>query len=254
MFSAAAFAAILFASCQPPQASDAKPQKEKTMSKVLIVVTSHDQLGQTGQKTGAYLAEITHPYDVFTNAGVAVEFVSPKGGKITLDGVNRDDPINRAFLDDPKRMALLDTTKKPSEIDSTNYDAIFYAGGHGTMWDFPDNIELARIATTIYERGGVVSAVCHGPAGLVNVKLSDGKYLVAGHEVAAFTNEEEAAAGKTQIVPFLLETKLFERGAKVKTAEKFTANVVVSGRLVTGQNPASAAGVAESLVKLLPKR
>lgn len=116
---------------------------------------------------------------------------------------------------------------------------------------FPDNAELARIATAIYEQGGVVGAVCHGPAGLVNIKLSNGQYLVADKTVSSFTNEEEAAVGLTEVVPFLLESKLIERGATVDKAPNFQAKVVVSDRLVTGQNPASAMGVAERMVELL---
>jgi putative intracellular protease/amidase len=246
-----ALAALLFV--EPVFAGDPL-KKEKAMHKVLIVLTSHDRLGDTGKKTGAYLPEITHPYEVFTKAGVAVEFVSPKGGRVPLDGVDLDDPINKTFLDDPKRMGLLENTAKASGVDPKGYAAVFYAGGHGTMWDFPDDPSLAAIAAAVYDRGGVVGAVCHGPAGLVNVKLAGGQYLVAGKRVAAFTNEEEAAVEKSKIVPFLLETKLTERGAEVKTAAKFTRNVVTSERLVTGQNPASAAGVAEEMVKLLQTR
>jgi putative intracellular protease/amidase len=129
--------------------------------------------------------------------------------------------------------------------------AIFYAGGHGTMWDFPDNAQLASIAASIYERGGVVAAVCHGPSGLVNIRLSDGKYLVDGKEVSGFTNEEEKAMGLTDIVPFLLEDKLKSRGAKYSKAAAFQKHVVVSDRLVTGQNPQSASGVGDGIAKLL---
>jgi putative intracellular protease/amidase len=132
-----------------------------------------------------------------------------------------------------------------------DYAAIFYAGGHGTMWDFADHPELARMGGAIYDRGGVVGAVCHGPAGLVNIKLADGTYLVAGKNVAAFTNEEESAVKLEKVVPFSLQDKLVERGAKHQAAPKFDAKVVVDGRLVTGQNPASATGVGEEMVKLL---
>ncbi len=234
----------------------AHQKQEDTMQdkKILIVVTSHDTLGNTGRKTGFYLSEVTHPYEEFTRAGYDVDFVSPKGGKAPMDGVKLEDPINKAFLDDPKKVEQVENTLTPSQVDPKQYDAIFYAGGHGTMWDFPNNEKLAQIATAIYEQGGVVGAVCHGPAGLVNIKLSNGKYLVAGKTVTSFTNEEEAAVELTKVVPFLLESKLQEQGAKFTKAPNFQAHVVESDRLVTGQNPASAAGVAEEMVDLLMEK
>lgn len=218
---------------------------------ILIAVTSHDQKGETGEKTGAYLAEVAHPYATFRAAGFEVDFVSPQGGEVPLDGVDRRDPVNAAFLDDAQAMAKLHTSKRPDTVEPQRYAAIFYAGGHGTMWDFPNDESLARQGAAIYERGGVVAAVCHGPAALVNLKLSNGEYLVKGKDVAAFTNEEERAVGLDQVVPFLLADKLVERGARHKPANKWQAQVVVSERLVTGQNPASASGVAEAVVKLL---
>jgi putative intracellular protease/amidase len=221
------------------------------MSRVLFVLTSHDLLGNTGKETGFYLPEVTHPYHVFEQSGLEVEFVSPKGGKAPMIGVDLQDPLNQAFLDDPKKVAQVENTLIPSEIEPTRYDAIFYAGGHGTMWDFPNHEQLAQIAATIYEQGGVVGAVCHGSAGLVNIKLSDGSNLVAGKRVAAFTNEEEVAVGLEAVVPFLLESTLLDRGATHTKAANFQAHVEVSDRLVTGQNPASAAGVAEQMVNLL---
>jgi putative intracellular protease/amidase len=221
------------------------------MPRVLFVLTSHDRLGDTGKETGFYLPEVTHPYYVFEQAGIEVEFVSPQGGKAPMIGVDLQDPLNQAFLDNPKTVDQVENTLSPSEIDLTRYDAIFYAGGHGTMWDFPHQEQLAQLAASLYEQGGVVGAVCHGPAGLVNVKLSDGSYLVAGKRVAAFTNEEEIAVGLETVVPFLLESTLIARGATHTKADNFQAHVEVSDRLVTGQNPASAAGVAEQMVSLL---
>ncbi|MCU0683528.1 MAG: type 1 glutamine amidotransferase domain-containing protein [Polyangiaceae bacterium] len=219
--------------------------------RALIIVTNHDRKGDTGKPTGAYLAEITHPHEALRAAGITVDFASPKGGRVPLDGVDRSDPANAAFLDDEALVARLHRSLRPDQIDPSNYDAIFYAGGHGTMWDFPDDLGLARVAAAIYERGGVVAAVCHGPAGLVNVKLSSGEWLVAGQDVAAFTNDEERAVGLAEVVPFLLADRLVERGARHHPAPNFQANVVVSGRLVTGQNPASARGVGEAVAKLL---
>ncbi len=225
-----------------------------TSQKVLIVLTSHDTLGDTGKETGFYLPEVTHPLDAFTKAGLTVDFVSPKGGKAPMVGVDLEDPLNKAFLDDSEQVARVENTLNPAQIDPAEYGAIFYAGGHGTMWDFADNQELAAIAAAIYEAGGVVGAVCHGPAALVNLKLSDGAYLVANKTVAAFTNEEEAAVGLTDIVPFLLEAKLIERGANFTKVANFQVCVVECDRLVTGQNPASAAGVGEKMVELIQNK
>jgi putative intracellular protease/amidase len=219
--------------------------------KILVVLTSHDTLGNTGKETGFYLPEVSHPVAVFDRAGLTVEYVSPKGGKAPMIGIDRDDPLNVAFLENPGKMAQVENTLRPAEVNPADYAAIFYAGGHGTMWDFPENAELAAIATQIYEQGGVVGAVCHGPAALVNIQLNHGEYLVNGKTVSTFTNGEEAAVGLTEVVPFLLEDKLAERGATIVKADNFQAQVSVSDRLVTGQNPASAAGVGEKIVALL---
>jgi putative intracellular protease/amidase len=218
--------------------------------KILIVLTSHDDLGGTG-KTGFYVSETAYPWQVFSEAGYEVDLASPQGGEPPQDGADRTDPVQKAFLDDAEMSRKLARTLRPEDVDPEDYAAIFYAGGHGTMWDFPDNIGLAGIARDIYEAGGVVSAVCHGPAALVNITLSDGTYLVAGKEVSAFTNEEEAAVGLTGVVPFLLQTALEERGAKHVGGPNFQPQVAVSGRLVTGQNPASAGPVAEKVVTVL---
>jgi putative intracellular protease/amidase len=221
------------------------------INKILIALTSHDRLGDTGRSTGFYLPEAAHPWKVFTDAGYDVDLVSVRGGKPPVDGADTSDPIQRAFLDDAKIAAQLAATPRPQDIDAADYDAILYVGGHGTMWDFPDDQVLAGLARDIYEADGVVAAVCHGPAGLVNIALSDGTHLVDGKNVAAFTNGEEAAVGLTDVVPFLLQSALEERGAKHTGAPDFEAHVVVDGRLVTGQNPASATGVAEAVVKTL---
>lgn len=225
----------------------------KRGKKILIAVTSHDQLGDTGKKTGAYLSEVAHPVAVFEEAGYEVDFVSPKGGRPPLDGTDKPDAVGKAFMESEAIGAKLEATKKPDEVDAGAYCAIFYAGGHGTMWDFADDKGLAGIARDIYEGGGVVSAVCHGPSALVNITLSDGSYLVAGKEVAAFTNEEEKAVGLENVVPFLLADELEKRGAVHKPAGKWQAHAITSGRLVTGQNPASAAPVAKHVLAALDK-
>jgi putative intracellular protease/amidase len=217
------------------------------MTRVLIALTSHGELGDTGRSTGFYVSEAAHPWAVFTDAGYQVDLVSVAGGRPPVDGQDDTDPDQRAFL----AAATLGTTHQPAELDAADYDAVFFAGGHGTMWDFPDATGLAQLAAGIYEGGGVVAAVCHGPSALVNLRLSDGSYLVDGKRVAAFTNQEEAAVGLTEVVPFLLADALTAHGAIHVPAPDFTEQVVVDGRLVTGQNPASARGCAEQVVKLL---
>lgn len=225
------------------------------MPRILFVLTSHDRKGPVdaaeAAPSGFYLSEVTHPHKVLTEAGYAVDFVSPKGGKTHVDGFDLDDPVNAAFWNDAALRSATETTLAPSQVDPDAYAAVFYAGGHAAMWDLPGNAELAAIAARIYERGGVVAAVCHGPAGLMNLKLSDGRYLVAGKDVSAFTNDEERAVGLYDTVPFLLADALQERGARHVPAPNFQAQVVVSDRLVTGQNPASAKRVAEAMLRLL---
>jgi putative intracellular protease/amidase len=218
---------------------------------LLMVLTSHAELGDTGKPTGFFLGELTHPLEVFEKAGVPVELASIKGGQPPVDGLDLDDPVNARYWNDPEFRAKLSATKRLADVNPNDYAGVYFSGGHGTMWDFPDDEAVHKTARGMYEAGAPVGAVCHGPAALVNVKLSDGSYLVAGKEVSAFTNDEEEKVGLTKVVPFLLATKLEERGAKHLPAPDFEKQVVVSGRLVTGQNPASAAGVAEKMVEIL---
>jgi putative intracellular protease/amidase len=225
--------------------------QEGPMPKVLFVLSSHATLGSTGKETGWYLPEAAHPHAVLTAAGIEVDFASIQGGAPPMIGEDLSDEVQRAFLDTPDTADAVRNTMPVDQVDAADYDAILLVGGHGTMWDFPDDQALARLIAEIFDRGGAVSAVCHGPAGLVNVKLSDGTHLVAGRRVAAFTDEEEEAVGMTDVVPFLLESTLRERGALHAGAETFQPKVEVDGRLVTGQNPASAAPMAEALVGVL---
>lgn len=228
--------------------------KTSKMKKILFVVTSHDKKGNTGESTGYYLGEVSHPWEVLHNAGYEIDFVSPKGGKAPVDGFNLEDPINKKFWENTKYRAKIESTMKPSEVKPEEYVAIFYAGGHGAMWDFAENTELAKIAAKIYENNGIVSAVCHGPAGLVNIKLNTGKYLVDGKKINAFSNEEEVAVGLEKVVPFLLETQLIERGAKFEKSGLWQKHVVTDQRVVTGQNPQSAEGVGEAVLAELKKQ
>ncbi|MEM8737400.1 MAG: type 1 glutamine amidotransferase domain-containing protein [Planctomycetota bacterium] len=220
---------------------------------IAIVLTNHGELGDTGVSTGFYLSEASHPWQAFTDAGYEVVFVSPEGGPAPIDpkSLSREDPANAAFLDTlPVSDGALPTARIAG-ISSASFAAVFVAGGHGTMWDLPDHLPLQDLLSKVYGQGGVVAAVCHGPAALVNVRLEDGRYLVAGRRVAAFTDDEEAAVELVDVVPFLLESTLRERGAVMVPGPDFQANVVVSDRLVTGQNPASAQGAADAVLELL---
>ncbi len=228
-------------------------KNKKMEKKILFVVTSHAEKGNTGEKTGYYLGEVSHTWEVLKNAGYEIDFVSPKGGTPPVDGLNLDDATNKLFWEDAKYRAKIDNSMKPSDVKPSDYVAIYYAGGHGTMWDFPENTEIATIATQIYENNGVVGAVCHGPAGLVNIKLSNGKYLVDGKKVNSFTNEEEIAVKLENVVPFMLEATLISRGAKFEKSGMWQEHVTVDQRLVTGQNPQSAKGVGEAILSELKK-
>lgn len=223
------------------------------MKKILCVVTSNNVKGATGIPTGFWLSELTHPMAKFETAGYETVIASIKGGKPPIDPVslNFDDAVNKKFWDDEKFQNKLANSLKLDEVDAKDYAAIFFAGGHGVMWDFADSAAIDKVTREIYETGGVVSAVCHGPAALVNVKLSNGEYLVSGKNLTAFTNSEEDEAQGTAIVPFMLETELKNHGAKHHAAANWSNNVVVDGRLVTGQNPASASSVGDEVIKIL---
>ncbi len=230
------------------------------MAKVLIVLTSHNRLGETGRATGFYFDEMAVPYYALIDAGHDVDIASIKGGPTAHDPDSvKSDPAQRPrsvqrFLTDPAAMAKLSATQAIDAIDAILYDAVFLPGGHGTMYDFPASEALAKVVGGIYGQGGVVAAVCHGPAGLVNAKRADGQPLVAGLRVNSFTNAEEAAAGLIDVMPFLLESRLKALGGRFEGAANFTAKAVRDGRLITGQNPMSAESVAHHLVEALNKQ
>ena len=207
--------------------------------RILFVVTSHSQKGNTGAQTGYFLSEVSHPWAVLHDAGYSIDFVSPQGGNPPVDAFNLKDSVNNRFWHDRPTHMKLTHSRTPAEVDPKQYLAIFYAGGHGAMWDFPGDSRLAAIAGMIYDQGGIVSAVCHGPAGLIHVKLANGRYLISGKKVSGFTDQEEKARHLEKVVPFLLEDKLKQRGGIFEQSAPFTQHIAVDGRLITGQNPAS---------------
>jgi putative intracellular protease/amidase len=223
-----------------------------TPKRILMIVTSHAQLGSTSTKTGFWLEELAAPYLEFEREGIELDIASPAGGNPPADPKSASDPTPavRAFLDDAQASAKLASTLRLADVTAP-YDAYFVVGGHGAMWDLSQDAALSALLARAYERGSVVAAVCHGPAALVNVKLADGRYLVEGKRVAAFTNAEETAVGLAGVVPFALESKLKERGAKHEAAPMWSAFAVRDGNLVTGQNPASSVAVAKATLEAL---
>ena len=231
-----------------------KLRAEDSKGQILIVVTNHAKM-PNGDATGFWLSEVSHPWASFTKAGFTVDFASPTGGNAPIDPRSKDlsDPDNIRFLETKGSLESLSNTPAIKGLNAEDYRAIFFAGGHGTMWDFPEAPGLSALAGRIYSNKGVIAAVCHGPAALVNLKLPDGTLLIQGKKVTGFTNTEEEAVGLTKSVPFLLENKLKTQGALYQSGPDFKAFTVSSERLVTGQNPASAGPTAEAVIKLLKK-
>ncbi len=219
------------------------------MKKVLLVLTSAHEIA--GNPTGYTLSEAAHPWKVFRDAGHVVDFASIKGGTPPVDPNSRRDEITELFEEDEAVKAGLHNTAKVEFVEADQYDAIYLVGGHGTMVDFRGNEHLGRLVRAVADAGAVVSAVCHGPAGLLDVELANGLRLVEGRKVSAFTDSEEERLGRTDVMPFLLSSELEAQGANLVQAEDWEECVSVDDLLVTGQNPASAAGVAKEVVKIL---
>jgi putative intracellular protease/amidase len=223
--------------------------------KILIVLTSHDQLGNTGKKTGFWLEEFTTPYYILKDAGAAIALTSPKGGEPPIDPIS-DRPENhtlstKRFHADPAAQAELANTKALAQVSAEDFDGVFYPGGHGPMWDMPNNTESIALIEAFNKAGKPIVAVCHGPTALVNVRGKECDYMIRGKHVTGFSNEEEDDVGCSEIVPFLLEDGLKERGAVFSKTDNWAPYVKVDGQLITGQNPASAGPAAEMLLKLL---
>ena len=222
--------------------------------KIVMVLTSHDQLGNTGRKTGFWLEEFAAPYFVFRDAGVQLTLASPKGGQPPIDPKsdlpeNQTDAMAR-FKKDPAAQQALSQTIKLADVKAEDYDSIFYVGGHGPMWDLADNPVSIALIESFYNAGKPVAAVCHSPAVFHKVTYK-GAPLVKGKRVTGFTNGEEAAVQLTHVVPFLVEDELKRVGGRYEKAADWQSFVVVDGRLLTGQNPASSTAAAQALLKLV---
>ncbi|HMK90181.1 MAG TPA: type 1 glutamine amidotransferase domain-containing protein [Methylocystis sp.] len=223
--------------------------------KVLMVLTSHDQLGSTGRKTGFWLEELAAPYYVFKEAGAEVTFASPKGGRPPLDPKSNEPEfrteLTLRFEKDLGAEAELDRTVRLDSVQQQSFDTVFYPGGHGPMWDLADNKDSAKLLESFLAAGKPIAVVCHSTAALRHVKAADGKLLVEGKEVTGFTNGEEEAVGLTKVVPFLVEDEMLKLGAIFSKKANWSVHVVRDGSLVTGQNPASSGPAAKALLGML---
>jgi len=225
--------------------------------KVLIVLTSHSELGNTGHKTGFWIEEFATPYYTLKDAGASIVLASPKGGQPPIDPksaepANQTEATDRFNADDALKSALSHTLKL-SEVSADDFDAVFYPGGHGPLWDLTKDKDSIKLIEAFWKSKKPVAAVCHAPSVLLNVKDENGQDLVKGKNVTGFTNTEEAAVQLTEIVPFLLEDELKNKGGIYSKKADWASHVVTDGLLITGQNPASSKEVAAQLLTLLKK-
>ncbi|WP_300559827.1 type 1 glutamine amidotransferase domain-containing protein [Companilactobacillus sp.] len=224
------------------------------MTKILVVLTNTTRYHGTTDPTGLWLGEATEFVDEVTKAGFDVDYVSPKGGFVPLDPRSMkyvaESDMKIYESSDFQNRALMNSMN-PSQIDSKEYAAIYYTGGHGVMWDFPNNSELQKITMDIYNQGGYVTSVCHGIAGLLNVKTAKGEYLIKGKEITGFTTSEEILANKRKVVPFLNQKVASDHGAIFRKKRAYKSYAVQDGQLITGQNPFSARAVGKMLVHQL---
>lgn len=226
--------------------------------KVLMVLTSHDQLGDTGRKTGFWLEELAAPYYAFKDAGAEIVLASPKGGQPPLDPKSNEPnfqtDLTRRFEADAAANAQLASTLRLDSVKADDFDAVFYPGGHGPMWDLPENPNSIKLIEAFLAAGKPIALVCHASGALRNVKTPDGRPLVEGKKVTGFTNSEEAAVGLAKVVPFLVEDALKSERAKFEKAGDWLPFVTTDGLLITGQNPASSGPAAQALIEALNRK
>ena len=222
------------------------------MTKILIPVTNHATLGTTDQENGTYAPELTHALHVFLAAGIEYDIASIKGGKAPLYGTDMpDDSVNDAILNNEAFQNSINNTIPVSQLNIDDYDAVYYPGGFGLLSDLATNTDFAKLSAKHYEDGGILSAVCHGPAGLLPITLSNGEKLLATKSVTGFTREEEVDFGTIDDIPFLLEESLTRNAARFNKIQPWGSFVIEDDRVITGQNPTSAHAVGEAVVKLL---
>lgn len=223
--------------------------------KILIVLTSHSQLGDTGEKTGFWIEEFAAPYYVLKDAGAEIVLASPQGGQPPIDPKSEapesQTEATKRFDKDEELKALLGNTRKLSEVSADEFDAVFYPGGHGPLWDLTNDPNSIKLIESFWKANKPVAAVCHAPSVLLNAKDSSGEPLVKGKKVTGFTNTEEEAVQLTNVVPFLLENELKNKGGIYSKKEDWASYTVKDGQLITGQNPASSEAAAKELLKML---
>jgi putative intracellular protease/amidase len=222
---------------------------------ILIVLTSHDKLGNTEEKTGFWLEEFASPYYTLLDAGANITLATPKGGKPPLDPKSDAPDIQtestKRFKADEKANEALANTVKLSSVKESDFDAVMYPGGHGPLWDLTNDLDSIALIKAFVEADKPVASVCHAPSVLLNVKLSNGEYLVKGKKVTGFSNTEEEAVQLIDVVPFLLEDALQAKGATYSKVADWNSYAITDGKLITGQNPGSSEAVAKELLKLL---
>lgn len=237
--------------------NEAIAQNSKS-KKILFVLTSHNKLGNTGKPTGFWIEEFATPYYFFTDKGFIVEVATPQGGQAPIDPKSNETGFQTAatkrYFNDESTQRVLAQTMKLNAVKHTDYLAIFYPGGHGPMWDLAQDANSINLINQFYESNRPVAFVCHGPAALVNVKTKNGKYLIEGKRLTSFCNTEEDAVQLSTIVPFSLESKLTERGAKYVKGADWGSFTVEDGNLITGQNPQSSEAVAQKLLVQINKK
>lgn len=221
---------------------------------VLIILTNSRFIGDTQKETGFHFSEFTHPYEFFKSHGYEVTVASPNGGECFIISPHPEDKINATFFNSPEKMKVVKETVKLGDLLGSNFDAIFVAGGHGTMFDLPGDKALEDIINDVMLKGGVLGAVCHGPAAFVGVKDKNGKYIVGGKKINSFTNVEEKSTPFYSDMPFLLESKLIEQGAKFESSEPRQSHLAVDSNIVSGQNPESIELVVGAIHALLQGR
>jgi putative intracellular protease/amidase len=247
---------LLALASAPAKAFATESQQAARQSRVLVVMTNHAQYPNRPDTTGLWLTELTHFYEVFHQAGIEMDFASPKGGNVPLGkrsmGGGYSDDNARKLLADQDFTRRLSNTKAARDVNPADYDVIYFTGGQGTMWDFKDDPELKRLAEGIYRNGGIVSAVCHGATALLNLQATDGTPLIANRRVTGFSSLEEFFAGVRSLVPFDLQSEIEQKGAVYeKSWLPFKSYVITDGRIVTGQNPGSTTDLAKAVLEAM---
>lgn len=223
--------------------------------KILIIATSHGELGDTGRKTGLWLEELASPYYIFREEGAVVTIASPDGGAIPLDPKSESiivaNSYTKKFLKDPEAIAALTHSLALSTLNAMDFDLVYLTGGHGAMWDFADNVSLKQLLEDFNRQHKLIAAICHGVAALIPLQNIQGELLVKGRQLTGFSDREEESSGLTTVVPFLLEAKLVKQGAIYTKGDNYTSHTITDGNIITGQNPGSSVEMARKIMSYM---